>query len=193
MRKIDTYELAKEVQKIEIRDLVDAVKSYGGRVTFAEPDDEEHEDADVKERPCVMVNADNIGPVDVYINSVEIDEESHLHIRGEYKDDFDEYDIDEKDIAVGHMGFITELIPYKKGMKKLLLLLGIEIEATDEEVEDIIKNKGSWGRYILQEIVNDRRFKLSGLTLVPEESIEDFNSENDTEFEVKDVEYDFDS
>lgn len=195
MRKIDTYELAKEVQKIEIRNLVEAVKSYGGRVTFAEHNDEDDEEvtADVYERPCVMVNADNVGPVDVYINSVEVDEDSNLHIRGEYKEDFEEYDIDETDIAVGHIGFITDLIPLKPAMKKLWLCLGIEIEATDEEIENIIENKGSWGRFDLNEIIRDRRFRLSGSTCVPKKSIRDFNTENGTEFNVEEVKYDFKS
>lgn len=192
MRKIDTYELAKEVQKIEIRDLIDAVKSYGGRVTFAEHDDEEVI-ADVYERPCVMVNADNIGPVDVYINSVEVDEDSHLHIRGEYKEDFEEYDIDETDIAIGHIGFITELIPYKPDMKKLQIRLGIEIDATDEEIENIIKNKGSWGRFDLYNLLKDGRFRIKDITCVPKESIRDFNIENGTDFKVEDVEYNYKS
>lgn len=195
MRKIDTYELAKVVRNLEIRDLIQAVENYGGRVTFAEHNDEDDEEvtADVYERPCVMVNADNVGPVDVYINSVEVDEDSKLHIRGEYKEDFEEYDIDETDIAVGHIGFITDLIPLKPAMKKLWLRLGVEIEATDEEIEDIIENKGSWGRFSLQQIINDGRFRMSGLTVVPEETIEDFNKEEGSQFDVEDVEYDFKS
>jgi len=194
MIKIDTYELAKEVQKIEIRNLVEAVKSYGGRVTFCDMDAVDGEQtADVNERACVMVNVDNVGPIDVYINSVEVDDDSHLHIRGEYKDDFGEYDIDATDIAVGHIGFITDLIPFKKGMKKLWLRLGVEVDATDEEVEDIIENKGSWGRFSIQQIIEDGRFRLSGLTVVPEETIEDFNKEEGSQFEVKDVEYDYKS
>ncbi len=194
MRKIDTYELAKEVQKIEIRDLVEAVKSYGGRVTFCDMDAVDGEQtADVNERACVMVNVDNVGPIDVYINSVEVDDDSHLHIRGEYKDDFGEYDIDATDIAVGHIGFITELIPYKPDMKKLQIRLGIEIDATDEEIESIIKNKGSWGRFDLYNLIKDGRFRIKDITCVPKESIRDFNIENGTDFKVEDVEYNYKS
>lgn len=192
MRKIDTYELAKELRKLEIRNLKEAVKNYGGKVTFCDMDAVDGEQtADVPERACVMVNVDNVGPIDVYINSVEVDEENDLIITGEYKDDFGEYDINAEDIAVGHIGFITELIPYKPKMKKLWLRLGIEIDATDEEIDNIIKHDKCWGRYDLQEIIRDERFKISGLTVIPEESIEDFNSEHGTEYEVKDVEYDF--
>jgi len=194
MRKIDTYELAKEVQKIEIRDLIEAVKSYGGRVTFCDMDAVDGEQtADVNERACVMVNVDNVGPIDVYINSVEVDDNSHLHIRGEYKDDFGEYDIDATDIAVGHIGFITELIPYKPDMKKLQIRLGIEIDATDEEIESIIKNKGSWGRFDLCNLIKDGRFRIKDITCVPKESIRDFNIENGTDFKVEDVEYNYKS
>ncbi len=194
MRKIDTYELAKEVQKIEIRNLVEAVKSYGGRVTFCDMDAVDKEQtADVNERACVMVNVDNVGPIDVYINSVEVDDDSHLHIRGEYKDDFGEYDIDATDIAVGHIGFITELIPYKPDMKKLQIRLGIEIDATDEEIESIIKNKGSWGRFDLYNLIKDGRFRIKDITCVPKESIRDFNIENGTDFKVEDVEYNYKS
>lgn len=194
MRKIDTYELAKEVQKIEIRNLVEAVKSYGGRVTFCDMDAVDGEQtADVNERACVMVNVDNVGPIDVYINSVEVDDDSHLHIRGEYKDDFGEYDIDATDIAVGHIGFITELIPYKPDMKKLQIRLGIEIDATDEEIESIIKNKGSWGRFDLYNLIKDGRFRIKDITCVPKESIRDFNIENGTDFKVEDVEYNYKS
>ena len=194
MRKIDTYELAKEVQKIEIRNLVEAVKSYGGRVTFCDMDAVDGEQtADVNERACVMVNVDNVGPIDVYINSVEVDDDSHLHIRGEYKDDFGEYDIDATDIAVGHIGFITELIPYKPDMKKLQIRLGIEIDATDEEIESIIKNKGSWGQFDLYNLIKDWRFRIKDTTCVPKESIRDFNIENGTDFKVEDVEYKYKS
>lgn len=189
MRKIDTYELAKEVRRLEIRNLKEAVKNYGGRITFT---DDEEKTADVPERACVMVNVDNVGPIDVYINSVEVDEENNLHIRGEYKDDFgDEYDIDEKDIAVGHIGFITDLVPHKPNMKKLWVSIGIEINATDDEIENIIKNAKAWGRYDLYEIIRNDRFAIRGFTVVPEKSISDFNRENGTDYEVKDVEYDF--
>jgi hypothetical protein len=188
MKKIDTYELAKLVQKVEIEDLINAVKSYGGRVTFA---DEEEAGADVSERACVMVNAKNIGPVDVYINSVELDEKEKLHIVGEYKEDFEEYDINVEEIAVGHIGFITEMIPLKPAMKRLWIQIGVEITATDEEIETILRDKGSWGRFDLHEIIHDGRFRFTGPSCVPAKSIEDFNSEYDTEFEAKTVEYDF--
>lgn len=192
MRKIDTYELAKEVRRIEIRNLKEAVKNYGGMVTFCDMDAIDGEQtADVSERPCVMVNVDNVGPIDVYINSVEVDEDNLLSIRGEYKDDFEEYDINADDIAVGHIGFITDLIPYKPNMKKLWVSIGIEINATDDEIENIIKNAKAWGRYDLYEIIRNDRFTIRGFTVVPEKSIKDFNEEYNTEFEVKDVKYDF--
>lgn len=190
MKKIDTYELAKLVRNLEIRDLVQAVENYGGRVTFCDTDAvDEEQTADVPERACVMVNVDNVGPIDVYINSVEVDDKGKLNIRGEYKEDFDEYDIDAEDIAVGHIGFITDLIPFKPAMKKLWLRLGVEIEATDEEIETILSDKGSWGRFDLQEIIRDGRFTLSGLTVVPEETIEDFNKAEGSQFDVVDIEY----
>ena len=188
MKKIDTYELAKLVQKVEIEELVNAVKSYGGRVTFA---DEEEAGADVSERACVMVNAKNVGPVDVYINSVELDEKEKLHIVGEYKEDFEEYDINVEEIAVGHIGFITEMIPLKPAMKRLWIQIGLEITATDEEIENILLNQKSWGRFDLYEIIRNRRYCITGQSYVPKKSIEDFNSEYDTEYEAKDVEYDF--
>lgn len=191
MRKIDTYELAKELRKLEIRNLKEAVKNYGGCVVFRDPDNKECEEADVKERACVMVNSENVGPCDVYINAICVDEEDKLRIRGEYKDDFGEYDINAEDIAVGYIGFITELIPYKPKMKKLWLRLGIEIDATDDEIDNILKYPKSCGKLDLREIINDGRFILWGLTVIQEESIEDFNTEHGTSYEVKDVEYDF--
>ena len=189
MRKIDTYELAKELRKLEVRQLKEAVSNYGGKVTFQNSDDDE-ETADVNECPCVMVNTKYAGPQDCDIHSVEVNEDGSLHIVGEYIEDFEEYDIDEDDIAVGHITFITELVPHKPNMKKVWLRLGVEINATDEEVENIF-NGNEYGKFLLRQIVSDGRFSVKGLTVVQEETIENFNTEHGTNYNVADIDYDF--
>jgi len=185
MRKIDTYELAKEVQKIEIRDLIDAVKSYGGRVTFAEHNDEDVT-ADVMERPCVIVNADNVGPQDTYINSVELNKDNRLLIRGEYKEDFGEYDIKVTDIVPGQIGFITELIPNIKNPHRIWMRLGISLLATEEEADAILKNEDG-NTWWVKQIIQEGRYEIEGESYIPSCSVEDYNQEHGTDYPSKDI------
>lgn len=186
MKELDTYRLSKELQKIEISQLAEAVKQFGGKVTFQHSDDDEVT-ADVMERPCVIVNADNVGPQDTYINSVELNKDNRILIRGEYKEDFVEYDINVADIVPGQIGFITELIPLIKNPHRIWMRLGISLLATEEEADAILKNEDGntwWVRQIIQE----GRYEIDGESYIPSCSVEDYNREHGTDYPSKDIE-----
>lgn len=184
MKTLDTYRLLEELQKIEIRQLKEAVKQYGGKVTFEDSDDDEVT-ADVMGRPCVIVNADNVGPQDTYINSVELDKYDFLHIRGQFKEDFEEYDIKVADIVPGQIGFITELIPLIKNPHRIWMRLGISLLATEAEAELILKDGCLW---CAKNLIREGRYEIEGDSYIPSRSVDDYNREHGTDYPSKDIE-----
>ena len=104
MKGTDFYALTRKVKAMELDELMLAVKAHGGSFTF--------EDQDAA--PRIMVNMDNIGPIDVTITKVSIKNSRHMSILSIFglSDCFyGEKEIYFNDIAVGHASYITEAIP----------------------------------------------------------------------------------
>lgn len=192
MKRLGTYEIAKELRRIEIRELKEAVREYGGEVVFTDGDDDDDEDK-IQERPCVMVNTKYCGPQDADIYRVSLDEDGDLEIEGQYKESFDRNTIPAEDIAVGHIGFITDLIPRKPDLRKLQINLGVTIEVTEKEAEEILicDTRNAYAKFLLREIIDNGHFELNGKSIIPRESIEDYNAQNNTQFIELDAVYEF--
>lgn len=77
-------------------------------------------------------------------------------------------------------------------MRKLWVRLGAYLGLTEEEEEKLLADDGvgySEREKIINKIISDGRFEVSGETYSPQESIADFNDEYDTDYEECDYEF----
>ena len=125
MKCTDFYDKEKELKRIALRELDEALKAYGGRFRWYTEDDEPIEGL---EAPCVCVFMD-YGPTDIIIKEAIHDEKGWWFSgqgTDEYASDitFDEpYDIS----CAFQIQSITEKIPETEDVKS--------VEATEQEAE----------------------------------------------------------
>lgn len=72
---------------------------------------------------------------------------------------------------------------------KLWMRLGASLDLDADEVEMLLGKNSSEEKisYVIRNAVAECRFALEGETYVPEESIEDFNDEYDTDYPAEEV------
>lgn len=101
MKHSDFYGLLQVLKEQEIAELITAVKAHGGKVTFVE-----YYDA-----PVIMFNLNNIGPADITVKKVYI-EDGKLHITGIEKAAYEgekEYFLG--DVVPGQLQYVIDQIP----------------------------------------------------------------------------------
>jgi hypothetical protein len=104
-----------EIKQREISELREKLKAFGGTAHFGP--DYQGEGATGEEMPYVCVHADE-GPYDVRVHAVSMDDDDHLTILASLFDaDYPE-EISIRDIAYGHISFITESIPARMFSKE---------------------------------------------------------------------------
>ena len=150
MRRLDTYRMHQEIHKIEVQQLKDAVKAFGGEIHFGL--DYIGEFASGTEKPCVCVNPRHgEDPLDMYINGVSVDKHGYMTILAVPKDGFGEaQEIGESEIEFGHISFITDLVPdvdvERKEKKERLVMETAIFMAWDMFTQMYFPKKG-WGQF----------------------------------------------
>ena len=170
MRRIDTYRMHGEIHSIEVRELKNAVKEFGGEIHFGF--DYTGEFASGTERPFVLVNPSKLNyPQDVFINAIKIDKNNRMDILAETKDGY-EFSLNTDDIEFGHVSFITDLIPdldKKKEEHKNSLILETAVFMAWDMFNTMYHPDKGWGQFevcheiirLAKEFENTRKFKVT--------------------------------
>lgn len=140
----------------------------------------------------------------IRIRAVKVDEKGKFHIIAEYSsggtgEDEDEEGgtlnweageiidpLDINDIFDVDIDEITNAIIVEE--KTIWLRLGVTVKGTKEEIEKILENGADTGEtlwYLLQ----DKNFEINGETYIPAAVVEEYNKENGTDFDEKDIDF----
>lgn len=186
MKRTNTYAKFEELHQIELDELKQAVKEFGGEVHFGM--DYVGEDASGTERPMVCVNRKHSeGPEDVYINACRITEDDRLEILAATMKWGDPFVLQPDEIEFGHISFITDLVPIKETTRKIWLRLGVTIHGTPDEMEALFDEERCDDA--LRSIIQKGQFTPDGESYIPSSCVKSYNMDYDEVHEIDD--YDF--
>ena len=105
MKHSNFYELVQKCKARELKELKAALKAWGGTFNFQEQEG--------YGQPIIAVNMNGFDPepCDVYVESLELDEQDHITIHCSMKQWGHEVDIDVDDIFAGELEYIIDCIP----------------------------------------------------------------------------------
>ena len=122
------YACYEEIKQREIRELKQALEMHNGKFVF---------DPDVN-APEVLCNMKYVGPADVRITSVSLDDDGNLIVTGQQHGESgcadwyeSECEINLSDIAYGHIDFITKSIPSRTFSKESFCISSLSREDLD--------------------------------------------------------------
>jgi hypothetical protein len=69
--------------------------------------------------------------------------------------------------------------------RTIWLRLGVSITASKEKIEKILQGE----KEPLYEILDAGEYEICGNSYIPDSEVEEYNDDNDTDFEVRDIEY----
>lgn len=186
MKRTNTYAKFKELHQIELDELKQAVKEFGGEVHFGM--DYVGEDASGTERPIICVNrAHAEEPENVYINACRITEDGRLEIIAATMKWEDTFVLQHDEIEFGHVSFITDLVPIKETERSIWLRLGVTIHGTTDELEALFDEER--GDDALRSLIRKGQFTINGNSYIPSSCVENYNIDYDEVHEIND--YDF--
>ena len=184
--------------------LKNRVLECGGEVFFGDIALEEGEGyVGNSEMPVVSACIDS-ETVWVKIRAVKVNEKGSLHIIAEYSsggigEDEDEGGgaldwkageiidpLDVNDIYDNGIDEITNDI--KDEEKTVWLRLGVTWKGSKKEIETILEN-GTGATDTLWHLLDNNRFEINGETYIPATVVEEYNKENNTDFEAKDIDF----
>ena len=184
--------------------LKNRVLECGGEVFFGDIALEEGEGyVGNSEMPVVSAYIDS-ETVWVKIRAVKVNEKGSLHIIAEYSsggigEDEDEGGgaldwkageiidpLDVNDIYDNGIDEITNAI--KDEEKTVWLRLGVTLKGSKKEIETILEN-GTGATDTLWHLLDNNRFEINGETYIPATVVEEYNKENNTDFEAKDIDF----
>ena len=184
--------------------LKNRVLECGGEVFFGDIALEEGEGyVGNSEMPVVSADIDSEA-VWVKIRAVKVNEKGSLHIIAEYSsggigEDEDEGGgaldwkageiidpLDVNDIYDNGIDEITNAI--KDEEKTVWLRLGVTLKGSKKEIETILEN-GTGATDTLWHLLDNNRFEINGETYIPATVVEEYNKENNTDFEAKDIDF----
>lgn len=123
MKHTDLYNEYKNLEAIERKELIAAVKAHGGEYVFVKVDENENEedDYDMEERkysfPIISASAKWMEEyVDFRISRVKVDSDGFLSIYG-WPKDYSIAEMEISEVAHGHLGYITDMIPETDDVK----------------------------------------------------------------------------
>ncbi len=140
----------------------------------------------------------------VRIRAIKVDEEGNFHIIAEYssggigEDENEEGGaldwkageiidpLDVNDIYDNGIDEITNAI--KDEEKTVWLRLGVTLKGSKKEIETILEN-GTGATDTLWHLLDNNRFEINGETYIPATVVEEYNKENNTDFEAKDIDF----
>ena len=73
--------------------------------------------------------------------------------------------------------------------RNVWMRLGVTLNGTDEEIEDLFGDDYEKSKRALYDILDERRFKICGNSYIPECEVEEYNATYETEHEVCDYEF----
>ena len=140
----------------------------------------------------------------VRIRAVKVDEKGKFHIIAEYssggtgEDENEEGGalnweageiidpLDINDIFDDDIDEITNAIIVEE--KTIWLRLGVTVKGSKEEIEKILEN-GAETSETLWHLLQDKHFDINGETYIPAAVVEEYNKENGTDFDEKDIDF----
>ena len=125
---------------------------------------------------------------DIRIRAVKVDKIGNLFIIGENMDGdiidpVEWFDIEEGEFNVIHDAIIIE-------EKTVWMRLGVTVKGSKEEIEEILENGAETGE-TLWNLLDGKCFEIEGESYIPASVIEEYNKENGTDVEEKDIEFAF--
>ena len=137
----------------------------------------------------------------IRIHAVKVDCNGDFHIIGEYSSGgvgTDENDIgsnwdadeiidpvDVNDILLDGIDDIADAIIVEE--HSIWLRLGVTVKGTKKEIEEILENGAETGE-TLWNLLENKCFEINGESYIPASCVEEYNKENGTDFEEKDIE-----
>ena len=127
MKHSNFYQLYKNVQALERKELIAAVKAHGGIYEFAK-EDEESGRLNTNDCPIVCGGAKYAeSPADFYVTKVEVETTQYgeyLTIYGLEKDN--PYDVEDIQVEPGHLHYIIDDIPATDQVADVSMLMTME-------------------------------------------------------------------
>ena len=184
--KLTFKKMYDSIKAMEIEALKEKLAMYGGKFVFS--NDGELENDDCPEISVTDPNTDKT--VDVFVLSVEIEDDVVSMQVVKDDDDMEKMTIIGNDsFPYNTLSFVAEEIPYPK---VIWARVGCSIGLTKEQAEKLINDKVDWrvSSQTLSDAIENGNVWPNGSTYIPESEVESYNKENNTNFEVGDIDID---
>lgn len=181
--KLTFKKMYDSIKAMEIEALKEKLAMYGGKFIFSK-------DGELGKGNCPKTSVTDPKTykiIDVFVLSIQI--EKDVVSMQVIKDDNNM----EKMTIIGNdsfpyltISFVTEKIPYPK---VIWARVGCSIGLTKEQTEKLLGDNEDWKmpEIILKDAIDNGHVWTNGSTYIPESEIENYNMENNTNFEVGDI------
>lgn len=115
MKATDSFYVRNFIKDIEYEELKKALEAHGGSYAWFDEETQDEPDENI-EMPIVLVNDDYCGPTDVVIYKAWLDKYGDICVDAADNEYKNHMEVEIGDIEVGHLYYITELIPEVEGV-----------------------------------------------------------------------------